>query len=72
MFVLSVKVHRNGAVCREYYQPEETGIVPGVVFGLDGAKRAKQYPTEEEAAADIPAFRQTVGFNDLHVDVVPV
>jgi hypothetical protein len=72
MFVLAAKIHRSGAVCREYYQPEETGIVPGTVFGLDGAKRAKQYQTEEEAIADIPAFRQVTGFNDLAVDVVPV
>lgn len=72
MFVLAVKVHRNGAMCREYYQPEETGLVPGVVFGLDGPKRAKQYQTEEEASADIPAFRTMVGHNDMAVDVVPV
>jgi hypothetical protein len=56
MFVLTAKVSRNGALCREYYQPEETGIVPGVVFGLDGPKRAKQYETEAEAIADIPQF----------------
>lgn len=72
MFALSAKVIRNGANCREYYQPEEQGIVPGVVFGLDGAKRAKQYPTEEAAAVDIPAFRQTVGYNDLAVEIVAV
>ena len=72
MFALAAKIHRNGAVCREYYQPEEQGIVPSVVFGLDGAKRAKHYESEEAAAADIPAFRQAVKLNDLAVDVVPV
>lgn len=72
MFALSAQVHRNGAVCREYYQPEEQGVVKNVVFGLDGAKRAKQYPTEEAAITDIPAFRQAVGHEDLAVDVTPV
>jgi hypothetical protein len=72
MFVLSSKVHRNGAVCREYYQPEEQGIVPGVVFGLDGKKRAKQYQTEDEAVVDIPAFRKTVGFEDMQIEVESV
>jgi hypothetical protein len=73
MFVLTAKVWRNGSLCREYYQPEETGFVPGVVFGLDGAKRAKQYQTEEEAIADIPVFRRAVGYHDQQgVDVVAV
>lgn len=70
MFVLSSRVHRNGAICREYYQPEEQGPHgAGVVFGLDGHKRAKQYLTEEEAVADIPAFKMILGFNDLSVEV---
>lgn len=73
MFALSAKVNRGGAICTEYFQPEEKGIVNGVVFGmLDGKKRAKHYETEEEAIRDIPAFRGVVGHNDLHVDVVPV
>ena len=70
MFVLVSEVHRNGAICREYYQPEETSAPGGVVFGmLDGKKRAKQYLTEDEAVADIPAFQTVVGHNDLKVDV---
>jgi hypothetical protein len=72
MFVLVARMFRNGAACREYFQPEEKGIVPGVVFGLDGAKRALQYPTEEEAVADIPRFVSMTGHIADSVEVVPV
>ena len=73
MFVLVAKVNRGGALCREFFQPEEKGVVPGVVFGLlDGKKRAKQYPTEEEAIADIPHFRSVTGYNDVEIGVEPV
>jgi hypothetical protein len=72
MFALSVTLQRNGAQCREYYQPDSTEPVPGIVTGLiDGKKRAKHYPTEEEATSDIPAFQKVLGL-DLAVDVVPV
>lgn len=69
MFVLVSEVHRSGAICREYYQPEEQGFVPGVVFGLDAMKRAKQYLTEEEAARDIPAFKSLPGFSEIYPEV---
>jgi hypothetical protein len=73
MFVLTANVHRSGAVCREYYQPDEKEAPGGVVFGmLDGKKRAKHYLTEDEAAADIPAFKAVVGQEALAVDVVPL
>lgn len=72
MFVLSARMHRNGAVCREYFQPEEKGYVPGVVFGLDGAKRALQYPTEEAAIADIPRFVSMTDHKAINVEVTPV
>lgn len=51
MFVLSLPLHRNGAMCREYYQPDEQGFIPGVV---DTKHRAKQYVSEEAAREDIP------------------
>lgn len=61
MYVLTALMPRNGAFCREYYQPEVTGRIPGVVFGglsiqelRETKRRAKQYPTREEALADIP------------------
>ncbi len=59
MFVLTVPMHRNGAVSREHYQPDPAkSDLPGIVFGSllfgEGKARAKQYVMEEEARADIP------------------
>lgn len=51
MFILSCPLHRNGEACREYYQPESKGLIPGAVFE---EHEAKQYPTAEAAQADIP------------------
>lgn len=81
MFVLTTLIHRNGAVCREYYQPDpEKSDLPGIVFGSllagQGKECAKQYATKEEAEADIPnwieATRQrlnTPGHGIVDVDV---
>jgi hypothetical protein len=58
MFVLQSMMHRNGAFCREFFQPAVTSPIPGVVFGsltVGGAgDAAKQYPSYAEALADIP------------------
>jgi hypothetical protein len=72
MFVLAAHVNRNGAICREYYQPEEIGDVHGVVFGLDAKKRAKQYESEEAAVSDIPAFKRLPGCGDISPEVKAV
>jgi hypothetical protein len=42
MFALQSLIARNGAVCKEYYQPNSTGPIPGVVFASLLAKS----PTE--------------------------
>jgi hypothetical protein len=59
MFALQSLIARNGAVCKEYYQPNSTGPIPGVVFASLLAKNptecgAKTYDSEAEAEADIP------------------
>ena len=75
MFVLAAKIHRNGAFCREYYQPEAKGPLPGIVIASllgDNKHEAKQYATEEEAIAEIPAFRHIAGYKDQEISVVPV
>lgn len=56
MFILVARVQRNGAVCREYYNPTAPGgCVMAPLIGGD-ATDAKQYPTEEAARADIPKW----------------
>jgi hypothetical protein len=72
MFVLAAHVNRNGAICREYYQPEELGDVHGVVFGMDAKRRAKHYKSEEAAVSDIPAFKRLPGCADISPEVQPV
>lgn len=60
MFALQSLINRQGAQCKEYYQPSvTTGHFPGVVFAnllksSPAACGAKTYDTEADAQADIP------------------
>lgn len=70
MFVLQSHIFRNGAQCREYFQPEVTeGPFVGVVFAplMGGPNGAKEYATEEEALADIDQWVE-IARNDAHAN----